>query len=328
MVWLGLSSIWTELVAQPEFHLNGSTIEVAEGCYRLTSDEIGNDVGSLWCAFPINLDNAFEIQLAVNFGCSPRAGEGVAFLMHTNSSAYNALGCKGDLMGYGRSSSCEGIQPSLAVEMDTKFTKNQKDSHEPHLAIVQNGDLSQPVHPPVPINDARINVLDCEYHSILIKWLPSKQELTVYYHKDLRLTYKRNLVKDIFNGQHKVYFGFTGSTGDRANMQVICIQNVIMELDPNFDNKKQDFENAINIYPNSLKKRLTIDVDLDEEEYLEIQLYNSAGDLIYEIPTHLVQENQYFFNLPNLPSDVYYVTVSNGEYQVTKKIVHVDNTRA
>ncbi|MCH2044179.1 MAG: T9SS type A sorting domain-containing protein [Saprospiraceae bacterium] len=327
-VWLALSSSWIEVIAQPEFSLNGSTIVVAENCYRLTSDKAGNDVGSLWCDFQMDLTNAFEIQFAVNFGCSAYAGEGIAFVMHTHEDAYDVLGCGGNNLGFGGSGSCEAITPSLALEMDTKFSRNHKDIHRPHLAVVKDGNLSKPLTTPIPINNYGIDVLDCEYHNIQIKWLPSKQELSVSYDGEVQMIYKEDLVQNIFSGQEEVYFGFTGSTSNQANIQMICIQNLIMELDPEFDNSKRDFENAVGIYPNPLRERLTIDIDLDEEEYVELQLYDSGGKLIYEIPTHLVQENQYYFNLPGLPSGVYYVTVTNGKHRVSKKIVHIATVRA
>ena len=108
------------LVAQPAFTLNGSAIVMSENCYRLTSRLTPNDVGSLWCEFPIELENTVDIRFAVNLGCSRYAGEGVAFVMHTDSTGFDALGCHGAVMGFGKARGCEGIKPSLALEIDTK----------------------------------------------------------------------------------------------------------------------------------------------------------------------------------------------------------------
>ena len=59
-----------------------------------------------------------------------------------------------------------------------------------------------------------------------------------------------------------------------------------------------------------------------------MQLYDSSGKLIYEIPTHATQVKKYYFNLPGLPSGVYYVTVTDGTNRVSKKIVHISTIRA
>ena len=72
-----LSSQISTLIAQPSFTLNGSTIVMSENCYRLTSHKSSNDVGSLWCEFPIELTHAIDFRFAVNLGCSKYAGEGM-----------------------------------------------------------------------------------------------------------------------------------------------------------------------------------------------------------------------------------------------------------
>ena len=77
-----------------------------------------------------------------------------------------------------------------------------------------------------------------------------------------------------------------------------------------------------------MREKITIDVDLAEEEEVQLQLYNSTGKLMYEIPAHATQNKRYYFNLPGLPSGVYYVTITNGTNRVSKKIVHIANVRA
>jgi len=317
----------TTLLAQPSFTLNGSTIVMSENCYRLTSHKSSNDVGSLWCEFPIVLANAIDFQFAVNLGCSKYAGEGLAFVMHTDSAKYDALGCHGATMGFGKSTNCEGIKPSLAVEIDTRFNRSHKDLYQPHLTLVKDGNLSKPLVAPIRAKTYGKDVRDCEYHNVRITWMPSKQELLVYFDGELRITYNKDILHDIFGGAEEIYFGFTGSTSSRANMQMICIQSLVVEVDGDFE-RKRSFESSIGIYPNPLKEKVTIDVNLSEEQDVQMQLYDSSGKLIYEIPTHATQIKKYYFNLPGLPSGVYYVTVTDGTNRVSKKIVHISTIRA
>ncbi|MFT5648044.1 MAG: hypothetical protein ACI976_002740 [Aureispira sp.] len=322
-----LSSQITILIAQPSFTLNGSTIVMSENCYRLTSHESSNDVGSLWCEFPIDLANAIDLRFAINLGCSKYAGEGIAFVMHTDSASYDALGCDGSVMGFGKGSNCDAISPSFALEIDTRFNRNHKDLYQPHLALVQDGNLGKPLTEPIRAKEYGKDVRDCEYHDVQITWLPSKQELCIYFDGELRITYGKDLVDEIFAGEQNVYFGFTGSTSSRANMQMICVQSLVIEVDGDFE-RKRSFEDAIGIYPNPLKEKITISVDLSEEQDVQMQLYDSTGKLIYEIPTHATQAKKYYFNMPGLPSGVYYVTVTNGTNRVSKKIVHISSIRA
>lgn len=324
-VWLLLSSQIS--IGQPTFALNGSTIVVSEHCYRLTSHKATNDVGSLWSEVPLDLNNALEIRFAINMGCSKYAGEGMAFVIHNNEKGLDVLGCGGAGMGFGKDGGCDGISPSLSIEIDSKFNRSHKDIYQPHLALIQDGNLTQPLFDPVRAKEYGKDVRDCEYHDVRITWLPSKQELNVYFDDELRIAYTANVITEIFGGASEVYFGFTGSTSNKANMQMICIQSVLMEVDEVLE-RKRDFEDGVGIYPNPIKEKLTIDIDLDQEEYVQMQLYDSTGKLIYEIPTHVVKENEYYFNLPGLPSGVYYVTVTNGTHRVSKKIVHISTIRA
>lgn len=322
-----LSSQITILIAQPSFTLNGSTIVMSENCYRLTSHESPNDVGSLWCEFPIDLTNAIDLRFAINLGCSKYAGEGMAFVMHTDSTNYDALGCTGSVMGFGKNNNCEGIGPSLALEIDTRFNRNHKDLYQPHLALVQNGNLGKPLTAPIRAKEYGKDVRDCEYHDVQITWFPSKQELCIYFDGELRITYEKDLVEEIFAGTQAVYFGFTASTSSRANMQMVCVQSLVIEVDGDFE-RERSFEDAIGIYPNPLKEKITVNVDLSEEQDVQMQLYDSTGKLIYEIPTHATQSKKYYFNMPGLPSGVYYVTVTNGTNRVSKKVVHISSIRA
>jgi hypothetical protein len=313
--------------AQPSFTLNGSAVVVSENCYRLSSQKVDNDVASMWCEYPIQLDHALEIKFALNLGCSRSAGEGVAFVMHTHKDGYDAIGCGGSALGYSNEGDCEnGLKPSLAIEFDTKYSRGLPDIYVPHLSLIQDADQKNPLIKSERIRSSGQDVRDCEYHEVRISWKPSTQVLEVYFDDEKRLSYKGN-IQDFFGEEKDIYFGFTASTGRQPNMQMICIQSIIVEVDEDFERQK-DFEEGVGIYPNPIREKLTIDIEFKEEQYLQMQLFDATGKLIYEIPTHSVRENQYYFNLPGLPSGVYYVTVTNGSDRVSRKIVHISTIRA
>jgi hypothetical protein len=316
-----------QVLAQPSFTTNGSADDIAENCYRLTSPKTANDVGSIWAEYPTQLGHAFEIRFAVNLGCSNYAGEGIAFVMHSDKTKYSAIGCADAAMGFAQQTGCYNyITPSLAVEFDTRFTKTQADIYVPHIALVQNGNTAQPLHKAVRMNSSGQEVRDCEYHSCRISWSPSTQLLQVYFEEELRLSYKGDISK-IFGKEKNIYFGFTASSSTQANIQMVCIQSVDVSIDEEFDSRRS-FEEGVGIFPNPLNERLTVNLNFDASQKVNIQLFNVMGKLIYEIPKHAVKNNQYHFNMPGLPSGVYYVTVSNGKNRVSRKLVHIASIRA
>ena len=65
---LFLTGLSFELFAQPSFALNGSSTLLTDNCYQLTSGQSMNDVGSLWCEFPLELNNVLDLNFAVNLG--------------------------------------------------------------------------------------------------------------------------------------------------------------------------------------------------------------------------------------------------------------------
>ncbi len=330
--WLGLYwFVSTPFVvfAQSDFTLNGSASILNDNCYRLTSFQQTNDVGSIWSDYTVDLRNALDFQFAVNFGCSKAVGEGVAFVLHTHQHGRAALGCGNGAMGFANRAGCAtgAIMPSLAIELDVRYNAADKDIYRPHLTLVKNGNLSEPMTAVIPMLEGGKSVLDCEYHHVRITWLPSKQELCVYIDGNLRLAYTGDLSNEVFGGSSDIYYGFTASSSSQAAGQMVCVQGMIEEVDAQLQ-RKLSFEQSIGIYTNPQREKLTVDIRLPDDDYLQVQLFDISGRVIYEIPAHLVRQNQYHFNLPGLPSGVYYISVTNGTERVSKRIVHIASMRA
>lgn len=315
-------------IAQPTFTLNGSTILISDNCYRLTSGQMGNDVGSMWGEYKVDLKNSLEFHFAVNFGCAKAVGEGLAFVLHSSRDAQASLGCGQNALGFGKKINCNNaIYPSFAVELDTRYTPTDKDLTRPHLALVQDGNIMNPLFNPVTMTDQAKSILDCEYHNIRVLWTPSKDEIQVYVDNILRIKQTVDLRHKVFGGQSEVYFGFTASSSSQAAAQMLCIQNVIEEVDENVL-RKLNFEQGVGIFLNPVREKVTVDVRFEQDDYVQMQLFDSSGKVIYEVPSHLVRQNQYHVNMPGLPTGVYYITVTNGTERVSKKIVHIATMRA
>lgn len=315
------------LVAQPGFIMNGAAEIISENCYKLTSPKTANDVGSIWCEYPIQLNHAFEMRFAINLGCSDYAGEGIAFVLHTHKDKYNAIGCAGSAIGFGLDNDCTtAISPSIALEFDSRYSKGQADLYAPHISLVEDGNQSTPLTKPVKMSIGHEDVRDCEFHNVKISWNPSKQVLEVYFDEILRLSYKGNL-QQYFGKEKNIFAGFTASSGSKANLQMVCVQSLDIQLDEAFDSQV-DFEESVGIFPNPFRERITVDVGFSKEEKINIQMFDGSGKLLQEIPNHFVKSNQYYFNMPGLPSGIYYISVTNGTHRVSKKIFHSSTIRA
>ena len=70
------------------------------------------------------------------------------------------------------------------------------------------------------------NLENCERHPLLITWNPDTQLLEIYLDNELKTTYHRDLVNDIFGGNSGVYWGITSATGRLSNNHDICIKKL------------------------------------------------------------------------------------------------------
>jgi hypothetical protein len=106
------------------------------------------------------------------------------------------------------------------VEIDTwqnEWDPDPLNAGDPsdHIAILLNGEVS---HNGLPLEFVTLNY--GHEHTLRIHWHAGSNTLSVYL-DDLttpRLTFTRNLVADVFGGQARVYFGFTGATGAVHNL--------------------------------------------------------------------------------------------------------------
>ncbi len=190
-------------------------------CSILTK-EIKNQAGSIWYEEKINLNKDFNVYFDFFLGCKDQSGaDGMAFVLQPISTA---IGVAGGGLGY------QNVMPSLAVEFDTWRNPENNDVGFDHLALMKNGNnnhlSTDNLAGPVAISTAFGNAEDCKFHKGLVRWTAGTKTLEVYVSCELRLKYSGDIVKNIFNGDSLVYFGFTASTGESFNLQQLCLNYV------------------------------------------------------------------------------------------------------
>lgn len=198
-----------------QYVLNGSAEKVSCNCYTLTK-EIDFQSGSVWNSNKISLDSSFDFWFNVYLGCNDGFGaDGIVFILQPNSTS---IGTAGEGMGF------QGVQPSVGIALDTWQNFNWNDPDYDHISIQLNGDINHAndLAGPVPISATSNNVEDCSWHVLRISWDATTHKLQTFFDGALRLESKIDLVSSVFNGDPRVYWGFTGATGGAVNVQQFC----------------------------------------------------------------------------------------------------------
>lgn len=203
--------------AQSPYILNGTATQRTCNCYVLTEDQTGVS-GTVWNKNLIDLTSSFDYYFDVNLGCKDETGaDGIAFVLQTQGTN---LGATGQGIGF------KGISPSLGILIDTWQNNDENDPYYDHVAIIMNGvtdhNSVNNLAGPVTALDADGNIEDCNWHIFRIKWDATIQQLDVSIDDIPRLTLQKDIVKDIFNGSPKVYWGFGAGTGGSSNKQQFC----------------------------------------------------------------------------------------------------------
>jgi len=114
------------------------------------------------------------------------------------------------------------------IEMDTYQNFEFDDPEYDHLALVRDGRVNHynSISSVVPIFSNKKNVEDCNAHRFKVKWFSDSKIIQVYFDGKLRMNKKYDLVKNIFDGNANVYWGFTAATGARYNFQKVCLEKL------------------------------------------------------------------------------------------------------
>lgn len=212
----------TNIVAQHKFsyanfaNLNGVTMEGTakkdEKKVVLTASEI-TQAGGLWYTKQkLSIKHGFKTEFTfrihkngVSWESHLAGADGIAFVMHNNSTAVNQ-GQVGGGIGY------EGIKNSVAVELDTWTNENENDNHiaiqskgnAPNSSAIDGTLIKQDVLP-VVLKNGEVHKVNIEYKDKVMRIaLNGKEVINKYI--DLAQTI------DLENNE-KMWIGFTSSTG-------------------------------------------------------------------------------------------------------------------
>jgi gliding motility-associated-like protein len=199
------------------YHMNGSASQENCNCYTLTPDQ-NTQSGSVWNINKINLQNSFDYKFEVFLGCTDQMGaDGIVFVLQPISVS---IGSTGEGLGV------EGVNPSISVAIDTWQNTRNQDPYDDHIAIHKNGDInhSSPnnLAGPVTALAGGGNIEDCKTHSFRITWDASTKKIKAQIDGVDRVEATIDMVRDVFNGDPMVFWGFTGATGGSKNLQRFC----------------------------------------------------------------------------------------------------------
>ncbi|MFK7923236.1 MAG: L-type lectin-domain containing protein [Bacteroidia bacterium] len=213
--YLCVFSLFAQRPFIEDFSLLGDTYLTDEDCFRLT-EAYDYRSGSIWYKRPLDLNEAFSVELQIRAGCEDESGaDGMVFVF---SSSTNVLGYVGEGIGF------SGLRPSVGIEIDTWVNYHLGDPLEDHLAIMLNGrvghanDLAGPVAIP--------NIEDCLLHTFYVIWNPDTKKLSVQLDGQEVISAQKDLLKEVFLGNPQVYWGMTAATGRYNNIHEVCFDRI------------------------------------------------------------------------------------------------------
>ena len=210
------------------FRVTGDAVHTGEHCYRLTK-AVKWQGGTLWYKNPINLNDPFEMEIDLKFGCSDKGADGIVFTFHDRL----RTGKLGGGMGF------QELRPSLGIEMDTYQNYDWDDPKFDHMAIMTNGNLDHGAEKlkPISILPNQKNIEDCQLHRVKVTWNPYAKELQIFIDNNLRIIREIDIVGEIFKGNPNVYWGFSAATGGSYNVHEICLEKLRFTEVAVFDEK-------------------------------------------------------------------------------------------
>jgi gliding motility-associated-like protein len=213
-VCLYLSSLSQE---QHPYIINGNAVQDNCNCYTLTPDVL-TQAGSVWNKNKIDLRQSFDYQFNVFLGCKDADGaDGIVFVLQPISTS---IGSTGQGLGF------VGVKPSVGIPIDTWQNTDFNDPAYDHIGIYKNGDLvngtGNTLAGPAPVLDNYGNIEDCQWHVFRISWDAPATTLSAFIDGKLCVQTVTDLVRDIFNNDPEVFWGFSAATGGESNVQKFC----------------------------------------------------------------------------------------------------------
>jgi len=203
-----------------DFYAAGDAVVRGAECFQLTFDRQWSS-GSIWYKEAIDLSRSFEMELELMLGRKDRTGaDGIVFVFHPQRIR---VGYAGEGMGFA------GLVPSIGIEVDTWENDHLLDPAEDHVAILKNGSVAHYNNLAGPIKIE--NVEDGRNHKFKISWDAATHVLAIYLDGTRRLSVREDVVRTIFRGQPRVYWGITSATGKFNNQHEVCLKKLTFDIE-------------------------------------------------------------------------------------------------
>lgn len=199
-------------VTLSDMNLNGSS--AMDGSSLVLTPSLNSQNGSAYVdsAYAVGVSTTFSAAFELGFSLNGGGGaDGIAFVVHNDSSGANQLGVSGGGLGY------QGIAPSVVVEFDTWSNGGIDDSSNNHVGIALNGNVDS-----VTQADPGFTI---ENQTSLFAWVDydgTNLEVFVNTSNSKPGTNLLSYAVDLFGTVgSQAYFGFTGSTGGARSKQQV-----------------------------------------------------------------------------------------------------------
>ncbi len=229
IIWVFSGSLYAQSaeLQHDAFLTTGTAKPAGDQCFELTPNQLWQG-GTIWYKEPITLDDPFEMELDLKFGCADAEGaDGMVFIFHPKLKN----GFQGEGIGFG------GLRPALGIEMDTYHNPHLGDPHYDHLALMKNGLMhhDRGISKPVSLLPNERNIEDCKAHRVKITWKPETKKLQVFIDGNRRLNTEYDIIGKIFKGNPEVFWGISSATGGESNQHMACLEKLDISTISLFD---------------------------------------------------------------------------------------------
>ncbi|MBG7612449.1 choice-of-anchor A family protein, partial [Polaribacter sp. BAL334] len=193
------------------FSLAGSASIVNSNEIELTPD-LQTQAGSSMSFGKIDFNNNFNFSIEINLGTKDIGADGIAIVFHNDPTGINTVGISGQGIGAWQ------IKNGISIEFDTY--QNNGELINDHTQIKNTRTWAELTS----MTDLG-NIEDGKWHLVSFNWNANSKTLSYSFDGNFIANYTDDLIANIFNGESKVHFGFTASTGGQRNSQKIRFAN-------------------------------------------------------------------------------------------------------
>lgn len=198
----------------PNLNLTGDAKEFDDLFNEISLVNGANHTGGAWYPQSFDLDSAFFVDVAVGFG--GMGAEGLAIVIHSDSIP---VGIGDEQLGV------PNTGESFIVEFDLQQNASVNDARAPHSSFFKNGSLFH--QGPDVLFDAPLTSGLTNSETFRISWDPQTHKFLIQRQNctNSELSFTQDIKSTIFNGESKVFLGFTASTSAISDSVNLVLYN-------------------------------------------------------------------------------------------------------